>query len=95
MLYPVKIERIEDKLKFTWNDGYENVLSLKFLRDSCPCATCSTEREEETFFKLPVSGQYEIKEINQVGNYAIQITWGDGHNTGIYSFDYLRELKEE
>lgn len=96
MLYPTKIERIEgNKLKFTWNDGYESTLTLKFLRDNCPCATCSAEREEGQFVKLPISGQYEIKEINLVGNYAIQITWGDGHNTGIYSFDYLRSLKEE
>ncbi len=96
MLYPTKIERIdENKLKFTWNDGYESTFTLKFLRDNCPCATCSTEREEGQLVKLPVSGQYEIKEINLVGHYAIQITWGDGHNTGIYSFDYLRSLKEE
>ncbi|CUT04833.1 DUF971 family protein [Candidatus Kryptobacter tengchongensis] len=95
MLYPIKIERINDKLKFTWSDGLESILSVKFLRDNCPCATCSAERDEKANIKLPISGQYEIKEINLVGNYAIQITWGDGHNTGIYSFDYLRELKEE
>ncbi len=95
MIYPTRIERINgDKLKFTWNDGYESTFTLKFLRDNCPCATCSAEKEE-SLIELPVSGQYEIKEINLVGNYAIQITWGDGHNTGIYSFDYLRGLKEE
>lgn len=96
MLYPTKIERTDgDKLKFTWNDGYENIFTLKFLRDNCPCATCSAEREEKHFIKLKTSDQYEIKEINLVGNYAIQITWDDGHNTGIYTFDYLRSLKEE
>ena len=95
MLSPTKIERVNDKLKFTWNDGYESVLSLKFLRDNCPCAVCSAERDESSLIKLPVSGQYEIKEINLVGNYGIQITWGDGHNTGIYDFEYLRNLKEE
>ncbi len=95
MLYPIKIERIGDKLRFSWNDGYEDIFSLKFLREMCPCASCSAERSDEKVIKLLQSSAYEIKEINLVGNYAIQITWGDGHNTGIYSFDYLRGLKEE
>jgi DUF971 family protein len=94
MLYPIKIERVGDKLRFSWNDGHEDIFSLSFLRRVCPCATCSAERESGRDAELPASA-YDIKEVNLVGNYAIQITWGDGHNTGIYSFDYLRLLKEE
>lgn len=95
MLYPIKIERVDEKIKFTWNDGLETSVSLQFLRNSCPCATCLSKEEDYLFIEPQTSKQYEIREINLVGNYAIQITWGDGHNAGIYSFDYLRELKEE
>jgi DUF971 family protein len=89
----IKIERIEgDRLKFTWDDGFENILSLKFLRRSCPCATCSAGEEFKR--KGPEPAQYEIKNINPIGNYAIQIIWKDGHDTGIYPFELLRTLKE-
>ena len=37
---------------------------------------------------------YKIKDIQQVGNYAIQIHWSDGHNTGIYNWEYLKLLEK-
>ena len=39
-------------------------------------------------------GEYELNSIQTVGNYALQLIWGDGHQTGIYTFDYLREICE-
>jgi len=69
---------------------------MRRLRDSCPCATCKTEREELVKNLLPIlkPGQFLITSIVPVGQYAIQITWGDGHATGIYPFDLLRSLCE-
>ncbi len=45
---------------------------------------------------LPVikPGQYELRSVQPVGNYALQMKWGDGHQTGIYTYDYLRQICE-
>jgi DUF971 family protein len=91
--------RIENKknLFIKWDDGSEDSISLKYLRDECPCANCKGETVLLKTFKPQRKSEqtpdmYKIKNIEQVGGYAIQITWKDGHNTGIYSWDYLKKL---
>lgn len=86
----------------TWADGHSSHFDFPYLRDQCPCATCNDERgkkEEAVSFNLPASPllpMYKPKpranSATQVGNYAIQIVFNDGHSTGIYSYDYLRSL---
>jgi len=80
-----------------WADGSESLIPLKYLRDECPCASCKGETVLLKTYVPAKSGNlspdgYVVKSIQQVGVYAIQIGWGDGHNTGIYSWDYLIEL---
>ena len=80
-----------------WNDDSEDQIPLNYLRDECPCASCKGETVLlKTYIpvktgKLPPES-YLIKNILQVGGYAVQITWGDSHNTGIYTWDYLKVL---
>ena len=82
-----------------WADGHASRYTFPYLRDECPCATCRDEREKKAqdntrgadllpMFKPRVTA----KSATSVGNYAIQIQFSDGHSTGIYSFDALREL---
>lgn len=100
MTYPVKINRTEDnKLKIIWNDNSSTEIKITKLRDECPCVNCKGESvilENYIPLKKPFkpSGYYEIEKIEKVGNYAIQIYWKDGHNTGIYSWDYLGEISD-
>ncbi len=91
--------KIADKTKLfiKWDDDSESIISLRYLRDECPCAICKGETilfktymPEKKAEELP--GMYKIKNIETVGGYAIQISWGDGHNTGIYTWDYLKKL---
>ncbi len=93
---PVKIN-IKDAryLCISWDDGSESMLQLVNLRKSCPCASCISEKENKpaTYIPLLSSAQLTVKDIKMVGNYAIQITWQDGHDTGIYTFDKLKEGK--
>jgi len=95
-LYPVRIKRTDEKLFVKWNDGLEAEIPLKVLRDECPCATCKDESNSSDTY-IPIknpfkeAGFYEIDTISKVGNYAVQITWKDGHHTGIYSWELLRE----
>jgi DUF971 family protein len=95
-LNPTNIQVIGNELAIKWNDGAESYLQLELLRRACPCASCGGEpdvlgrvvRPELTH--RPES--YGLRGCQIVGGYAIQPTWEDGHNTGLYSFDYLRRL---
>jgi len=89
----------EHELRILWTDGHIVRFSLQFLRDECPCAGCQGESGlfgvEYKPMQLPVMepGQYELKGVEPVGNYAIALSWGDGHDTGIYSWIYLLDLE--
>lgn len=84
-------------LSFTWPDESVSVVPLKLLRDECPCAGCKGETILGKHFAptlLPTftPGMYEVERIEPVGKYAMQIFWKDGHNTGIYTWEYLHLL---
>ena len=86
----------------TWADGHSSHFDFAYLRDQCPCATCNDERGKKdvlTTMNLPCSPllpMYKPKPraqgATQVGNYAVQISFTDGHSTGIFSYEYLRTL---
>lgn len=95
---PKKIKKNENEsLEITWDDDSMTTIKLETLRDNCPCVHCKGETVIfSTYIPLKApfkaSGFYEIEKIEPVGNYAIQIFWKDKHNTGIYSWDYLKQL---
>lgn len=81
-------------LRVLWDDGHESVYPWVFLRERCPCAACTGE---EGFMKAAVpqvqaAPDIRAEKILPVGRYAIHIRWSDGHETGIYSFEHLREI---
>ncbi len=92
---PKSIKRLNPLfLKIVWEEGREQVLSIQQLRDHCPCAGCSGETVILHEYKAPepdrnTPGRYELKSIVPVGSYALQFVWGDGHNTGIHTFERL------
>jgi ATP-binding protein involved in chromosome partitioning len=95
LTHPVKIKILEKKkLSILWDDGKHDLLELKMLRKFCPCATCLAERDKQDKMYIPILNENQIivRSINQVGKYAIQINWNDGHNTGIYEYPFLRNL---
>lgn len=99
-MVPKKI-RLKEKssLEITWEDESVSLIALKYLRDECPCATCKGETVLLKTYRPPVKKMitpemYLVRNIETVGEYAVQITWKDGHNTGIYTYEYLRELEK-
>jgi DUF971 family protein len=96
----LRLDRV-DGLWIQWSDGQTHHYPLAYLRKHCPCATCRTQRPDDQpiarGLSLPVlpagiERASEFAGARMVGNYAIQITWKDGHSTGIYDFRYLREI---
>lgn len=83
-------------LAIAWADGHESYLPLARLRKECPCATCRAEIEKDRaagplrILKAGISGPPAITRIVPVGAYALQIVWGDGHDSGIYTYELLR-----
>ena len=97
-MIPVKIKVIEKKdLQIVWNDGSKDLLDLRQLRKLCPCATCLAERDKQSNMYIPLftENQIVVKSIIQVGKYAIQINWNDGHNTGIYEYTFLKNFSKK
>ncbi len=78
-------------LSLTWTDGFQAELGYRMLRGYCPCAGCQGHWAQEVSFHDPQQ-DVEAQTITPVGNYAISIQWSDGHATGIYRFDFLRQL---
>lgn len=94
---PVGIEIIGSELAVKWDDGSEMYIPLEKLRWACPCAGCKGETD--------IMGQvhrgpeaalgpkaFKLRRINWVGGYGLTPVWGDGHATGIYTFEYLHRL---
>jgi DUF971 family protein len=76
-------------LQIDFADGHQAVYPHELLRGFCPCAQCQGHSGPIRFV---AGGDLELSEIAEVGNYALRLTWGDGHASGIYSFSYLRSL---
>ena len=94
---PVDLQQIGSELAIKWDDGGESFIPIEKLRRACPCAGCIGERDVMgTLHKgpdQPLSPQsFQLQRIVNVGGYAIQPVWGDGHASGIFSFEYLRRL---
>jgi DUF971 family protein len=95
-LEPTNVQLIGNELAVQWNDGEESYVPLEFLRRACPCAACGGEPDVLGQMVRPhvtyTQQSFELEGFTMVGGYALQPRWRDGHNTGIYSFQYLRRL---
>jgi DUF971 family protein len=94
---PVDIQPIGQELAIKWEDGTETFIPLEKLRRACPCAGCKGERDVMgNLHKGPdiplTPAAFQLRGLGMVGTYAIQPTWGDGHATGLYPFEYLKAL---
>ena len=89
-------------IKIDWKDGHHSEYGLTYLRQECPCATCTgahgtqpqryqAQKKDANPLQL-YKAALKIEHVEPVGSYAIRILWNDGHQTGIYSFDHLRAI---
>ena len=98
----------DERLEIDWADGTRCVYTVTYLRSMCPCAQCRTVREGQDPHRIDpgprpkkplltiLPGNYakplSALSAEMVGNYAVRIEWSDEHGSGIYSFQYLREI---
>jgi DUF971 family protein len=98
-MQPVDIQQIGQEVAIKWEDGSESFIALEKLRCACPCAGCRGEVDiMGQLHKGPEQAlgpaAFQLRALNRIGTYAIQPIWADGHATGLYSFDYLRQVAE-
>jgi DUF971 family protein len=100
-VYPTALERLPDgRLRIDWSDGLARVYTIAELRNACPCATCRVKRtaaESEQPHAMGILKPEELSSLTlssmkPVGNYGYSLAFSDGHDTGIYTFGWLREL---
>ncbi len=98
---PIRLHlKKDEQLEIDWKDGHRCVYKISLLRSMCPCASCKTVRQGSSAAKKPLltilPGNYSqpLSAVGAelVGNYAMKIEWSDKHASGIYSFEYLREI---
>jgi len=98
---PVAIERTDRRsLRVQWSDGMTFEYPYGKLREACPCATCREKRKAEEnrprgslqVLKLEEAAPLDILQMMPVGNYAYNIAFSDGHSSGLFTMELLREL---
>ena len=88
--HPVEVRRLSEArvLQIEWSDAHVSEYPFAYLRGWCPCAACQGHGGERRF----VHADSDLARVNPVGRYALNPVWRDGHESGIYSYQYLREL---
>jgi DUF971 family protein len=97
---PVELKLVQpDALRIEWSDGQTREYSVRELRDQCPCATCRERRSAPppppttlTVLSPAEAQPLRIVVMQPTGRYAYSIHFSDGHDTGIYTLESLREL---
>jgi DUF971 family protein len=94
--WPVEIRLGKDRstLNVRFDDGAEFALSAEYLRVLSPSAEVQGHSRDQRV-TVPGKKEVSITAIDSVGNYAVRLTFSDGHNTGIFSWSYLHRLGEE
>ncbi len=82
------------RLRLTWSDEHVAEYPYDYLRGYCPCAMCQGHSVVEIKFHPP-SAPVNLESLEPVGNYGLSIVFSDGHGTGIYRFDFLRQIDPE
>lgn len=81
------------KLAIYWSDGKKYVYEAKALRFACPCAVCVDEFSgERKITESSIAPDVALEKALPVGRYGVNLVWSDRHSTGIYTYNYLREL---
>ncbi|MFC1758832.1 gamma-butyrobetaine hydroxylase-like domain-containing protein [Planctomycetota bacterium] len=107
MIRPTGMKLLRDVvLEITWSDNIQHQIPLEALRKSCPCATCREKRTTDQapskpdpsvglqVLSLAETQPLRIESMQPIGNYAYGIRFSDGHDTGIFTIEFLRRLGE-
>ena len=88
-----EVTSIDGHVQIKWPDGKVNAIPNKTLRTSCQCALCINEYTSEAILDPgSVPEDIKVEGIQPLGNYAVAISWSDGHSSGIFSWEHMRGI---
>lgn len=91
--YPTAVKFVDSRLLIGWDDEHQSRYDPFQLRLACPCAQCVDELTGQRVIRPEqIPADIKPREMRPVGRYGVSFEWSDDHSTGIYTFDYLREL---
>ena len=87
-------------LEIQWSDGVKMDYPFGLLRKACPCATCREKKRAEStkpkgmlqVLSVAETVPLAVSQMRPVGNYAYNINFSDGHSSGLFTMDLLREI---
>ena len=98
----IDVRKEAGEMVLEWEDGKCGKIPLEVLRRACPCAECNEHREQQhaeaglhMLTEDELAASDELAGIVPMGRYAVKIRWADGHETGIYTYDHLKQLAVE
>jgi|TARA_B100002003_G_C14101109_1_gene529578 DUF971 family protein len=90
---PEKVELLKDGVEIVWKNGGRMLYPYKYLRLQCSCAGCVEEMTGKALLNVSsIPDDIIIADYLEIGKYALQFLWTDGHQTGIYPYEYLLKL---
>ena len=93
---PKNIEvSLSSGVQIDWSDGHHSEYTLDYLRGKCPCALCTNATQKPAAAASPFQLYTKVLKmdaVDPVGRYALQFKWNDGHSSGIYSYEHLRDI---
>lgn len=94
---PTRIDKYSDsEMLVSWSSGESFAVPFLEIRFHCPCASCVDEHTGQRILKREqISRDIRPVNVQLVGRYAVQVTWSDGHGTGMYHYDRLLQLCEK
>lgn len=92
----IRAHQAEQVLELTWGPGDEARLPYLHLRAECPCAVCRDEwTGRRVLDPTTIRPDLKVEGMERIGNYAVRLSWNDGHGSGLYTWDALRALAVE
>ena len=89
----IRAHQAAQELELIWDDGRADRLAHRAIRGMCPCASCRDEWTGERLLDpATIRPDLKLEGMEPVGNYAVRLAWSDGHGSGLYTWEFLREL---
>ena len=83
-------------LELAWSDGRADRLAYRYIRGECPCALCRDEWSGARILDpATVRADLRLDGMDPIGNYAVRLSWSDGHSSGLYTWEALRMLADQ
>ena len=92
----IRALQAQQTLEITWPEGTVKLLPYLMVRSECPCATCRNEwTGERVLDTASIPADLKLTGMENIGTYAVQFAWSDGHSSGIFTWETLRYLGEK